>query len=148
MVRDLLFRFRQYPAMYTPITCYAPCMHSDTSRYNPNNYLHRIYRQKRNLKHEKYLFQQCCHIATLHWHAPRCLVSGWVRSTFPVSRIEFAPDRACNYTSVSSLQANQLVASESQRARDHGQSASLTPPVNLSFSFLSRLQKCDCLHFY
>ena len=41
----------------------------------------------------------------------------------------------------SSLLANQLVASESQRARDHGQSAVVTPRVNLSFSFMSRFSR-------
>ena len=54
----------------------------------------------------------------------------------PVSRIEFAADRACNYVSELAL-VNQLVASWSQRARDHGQRAVVTPRVKLSFSFLS-----------
>ena len=40
-------------------------------------------------------------------------------------------------TSVSSLLGNQLVAPESQRARDHGQRAVATLRVKLSFSFLS-----------
>ena len=58
----------------------------------------------------------------------------------PVSRIEFAADRAL-ITSVSSLLANQLVASKSQRARDHGQSTVVTPRGNLSFSFLSHFSR-------
>ena len=49
----------------------------------------------------------------------------------PVSRIEFAEDLTCNITSVSSLLANQLFASESQHARDHGQSAVVTTRVKL-----------------
>ena len=45
-------------------------------------------------------------------------------------------------TSVSSLLANQLVASESQRARDHGhQSAVVTPLGNLSFWLLSHCSR-------
>ena len=40
-------------------------------------------------------------------------------------------------TSVSSLLGNQLVATWSQRACDHGQRAVATPRVKLSFSFLS-----------
>ena len=48
-----------------------------------------------------------------------------------LQRIELA------ITSVSSLLGNQLVASESQRARDHGQRAVVNPRVKLSFSFLS-----------
>ena len=40
-------------------------------------------------------------------------------------------------TSVSSLLGNQLVASGSQRGRDHGQRAVVTPRVKLCFSFLS-----------
>ena len=39
--------------------------------------------------------------------------------------------------SVSSLLGNQLVASGSQRTRDHGQRAVVTPQVKLSFSFPS-----------
>ena len=48
-----------------------------------------------------------------------------------LQRIELA------ITSVSSLLRNQLVASESQRARGHGQTAVVTTRVKLSFSFLS-----------
>ena len=55
----------------------------------------------------------------------------------PVSRIEFAGIELA-ITSVSSLLPNQLVESELQRARDHGQRAVMTPRVTLSFSFLSR----------
>ena len=55
----------------------------------------------------------------------------------PVSRIEFAGIELAS-TLVSSPLPNQLVESESQRARDHGQRAVMTPRVNLSFSFLSR----------
>ena len=40
-------------------------------------------------------------------------------------------------TSVSWPLGNQLVASGSQRARDHGQTAGVTPRVKLSFSILS-----------
>ena len=40
-------------------------------------------------------------------------------------------------TPVSSLLGNQLVASGSQRARDHGQRTVVTPRVKPSFSFLS-----------
>ena len=47
-----------------------------------------------------------------------------------LQRIELA------ITSVSSLLGNQLVAPESQRARDHGQRAVVTSRVELSFSFL------------
>ena len=47
-----------------------------------------------------------------------------------LQRIELA------ITSVSSLLGNQLVASGSQRACDHGQRAVATPRVKLSFSFL------------
>ena len=49
-----------------------------------------------------------------------------------LQRIELA------IASVSSPLANQLVASESQSAHDHGQSAVVTLQVNLTFSFLSR----------
>ena len=48
-----------------------------------------------------------------------------------LQRIELA------LTSVSSILGNQLVASESQRASDHGQRAVVTPRVKLSLSFLS-----------
>ena len=48
-----------------------------------------------------------------------------------LQRIELA------ITSVSSLLGNQLVASGSQRACDHGKRAVATPRVKLSFSFLS-----------
>ena len=48
-----------------------------------------------------------------------------------LQRIELA------ITSVSSLLGNQFVASGSQRGRDHGQRAVVTPRVKLSFSFLS-----------
>ena len=48
-----------------------------------------------------------------------------------LQRIELA------ITSVSSILGNQLVASESQRASDHGQRAVVTPRVKLSLSFLS-----------
>ena len=58
----------------------------------------------------------------------------------PGSRTEFAADRACNYVS-EFAKAHQLVASESQRARDHGQSAVVTPKVSLSFSILSRFSR-------
>ena len=52
---------------------------------------------------------------------------------FPVSRFEFEQiDLA-----ITSVLANQPVASESERARDQYQSAAVTPPVNLSF--------CSCL---
>ena len=40
---------------------------------------------------------------------------------------------------MTSLLANQLVSSESDRARDQCQSAAVTPAVNLSFSFLSHV---------
>ena len=56
-----------------------------------------------------------------------------------VQRIELA------ITSVSSPLANQLVASESQQARDYGQRAVVTPRVKLTFSFLSRFSR---LHSY
>ena len=53
--------------------------------------------------------------------------------SFPVSRFEFERiDRA-----ITSLLANQPVALESECARDQCQSAVVTLPVNLSFSFLS-----------
>ena len=48
-----------------------------------------------------------------------------------LQRIELA------LTSVSLILGNQLVASESQRASDHGQRAVVTPRVKLSLSFLS-----------
>ena len=58
-----------------------------------------------------------------------------------LQRIELA------ITSVSSLLGNQLVASGSQRARDHGQRAVVTPRVKLSFSFLSpfSIHLIDCI---
>ena len=68
-------------------------------------------------------------------------ITGWLTHILyrchelSLHRIELA------ITSVSSLLANQLVASESQRARDHGQSAVVTPRVNLSLSFLSRFAR-------
>ena len=40
---------------------------------------------------------------------------------------------------MTSLLANQPVASESERAHDKCHSAAVTPPVNWSFSFLSRV---------
>ena len=52
-----------------------------------------------------------------------------------VQRIELA------ITSVSSLVTNQLVASDSQRARDHSQSSVVTPRVNLSCSFMYRFSR-------
>ena len=55
----------------------------------------------------------------------------------PVSRFEFTwIDLA-----VTSLLANQPVASESVRARDQWELAAMTPRVNLSFSFVSRVSK-------
>ncbi len=55
----------------------------------------------------------------------------------PVSRFEFTLiDLA-----VTSLLANQPVASESVRARDQWELAAMTPRVNLSFSFVSRVSK-------
>ena len=58
-------------------------------------------------------------------------------SAVPVSRFEFTwIDLA-----LASLLANQPVASESERARDHWQCAAMTPQVNLSFSFVSRVSK-------
>ena len=60
----------------------------------------------------------------------------------PLSRIEFAADRACKY--VSDLSTGQSArTSESQRAGDHGQSAVVIPRVNLSFSFLPRFSRVD-----
>ena len=50
---------------------------------------------------------------------------------FSLQRYELA------ITSVSALVSNQFVASELQRARDHGQSAVVTPRVKVGFSFLS-----------
>ena len=54
---------------------------------------------------------------------------------FRLQRIELA------ITLVSSLVINQLVPSDSQRPRDHGQSSVVTPRVNLSFSFMSRFSR-------
>ena len=51
--------------------------------------------------------------------------------------IEFAADRSCNYTSELAL-VNQLVASEWQSAREHGERAVVTARVKLSCPFLSR----------
>ena len=60
----------------------------------------------------------------------------------PVLRFEFERiDLASN-----SLPTNQPVASESERARDQCQSTAVTPPVNLSFSFLSPDIKLTLLH--
>ena len=42
---------------------------------------------------------------------------------------------------VTSVLANRPVASESERARDQCESAVVTPPVNLSLSFLSRISR-------
>ena len=42
---------------------------------------------------------------------------------------------------ITSLLANQPVASESERARHQCQRAAVTLPVNLSFSFLSRISR-------
>ena len=55
----------------------------------------------------------------------------------PVSRFEFKRIDP----GIASLLANQLVASDSERAPDHCQSAAVTPSVNLSFSFLSRVSR-------
>ena len=41
--------------------------------------------------------------------------------------------------SITSLLANQQFASKSERARDQCQSAGVTPPVNMSCSFLFRV---------
>ena len=55
----------------------------------------------------------------------------------PVSRFEFERiDLA-----IASLPANQPVASESERAPDPCQSAAMTLPVNLRFSFLPRVSR-------
>ena len=51
-------------------------------------------------------------------------------SSFPVSQFEFAADRPCNY--VSYLATGQSVRRVEERA---------TPPINLSFSFLSRVSR-------
>ena len=53
----------------------------------------------------------------------------------PVSRFEFEQIGLA----ITPLLANQPAASESQRARDQCQIAAVTLPVNLSFSFLSRV---------
>ena len=53
----------------------------------------------------------------------------------PVSRFEFEQIGLA----ITSLLANQPAASESQRARDQCQIAAVTHPVNLSFSFPSRV---------
>ena len=54
-----------------------------------------------------------------------------------VSRVELARiDLA-----VTSLLANQPVASESERIRDQSQRADMTVQVNLSFSFLSHVSR-------
>ena len=56
-------------------------------------------------------------------------------TTLGVSRLKFEwIDLA-----ITSLLANQPVASESVRADYPSQCAAVTPPVNLSFSFLSRV---------
>ena len=52
---------------------------------------------------------------------------------YRLSRFEF--ERVAN--AITSLMANQPVASESVRARDQCQSAVVTPSANLSFSFPS-----------
>ena len=44
-------------------------------------------------------------------------------------------------TSATSLLANQLVASETEWSRDHGQSPAVIRPVNLSFSFRSHVSR-------
>ena len=64
-------------------------------------------------------------------------VSGVPVYTSHAGRIEFAADRACNYVSELAILGNPLVASDSQRARDNGQRAVVTPRVKLSFSFLA-----------
>ena len=53
----------------------------------------------------------------------------------PVSRFERSD------LAITSLLANQPVASESECARDHCQSAAVTLQVNLSFSFLSHVSR-------
>ena len=53
-------------------------------------------------------------------------------SRFEIERIDLA---------ITSLLANQPVASESERARDQCQSAAVTPAVNASFSFLPRVSR-------
>ena len=55
----------------------------------------------------------------------------------PLSRFEFT----WIDLGLTSLLANQPVASESERARDQWQCAAVTPQVNLSFSFVSRVSK-------
>ena len=50
----------------------------------------------------------------------------------PATRIEFTADRACIYVS------ERATGQSAQRVRVHGQSAVVTPQVNLSFSFLTR----------
>ena len=42
---------------------------------------------------------------------------------------------------IASLLANQPIVSEFECARDQCQSATVTPPVNLNFSFLSRISR-------
>ena len=54
----------------------------------------------------------------------------------PVSRVEFTRiDLAMTW-----LLANQLVTSESERAREQCQCAAVTPPINL-FLFVSRVSR-------
>ena len=50
--------------------------------------------------------------------------------TSPVSRIELIANRVCTGQS-----------SDSERARDQWQCAAVTPQVNVSFSFVSRVSK-------
>ena len=56
-----------------------------------------------------------------------------------MSRFKFAAGRPCNY--VNDLATDQSAASNWERARDQCQSAAVIPPVNLSFSFLSRVSR-------
>ena len=74
MVRYMLFRLRQYPAIHTNYMLHQACtviLHDIIIIFDT------VVRQKRNLKYEKYLFQQCCHLAALHWHASRCMADAW-----------------------------------------------------------------------
>ena len=60
---------------------------------------------------------------------------------WPASRFE-----RFDLIEIASLLANQPVASKSERARDQCRSATVTPPVNLSYSFLS--PHISCLYCY
>ena len=74
-------------------------------------------------------------ITTIGWNVFCTCIQQYRCHKLSLQRIELA------ITSVSSLLANQLTAPESQRARDHGQSAVVTPQVKRSFAFLSRFSR-------